>query len=149
MQSELERRPLFVAALGLVLGLTLVLHPLHLLFLLPAPFLLRTLKSRAALALAVLVGVFFGPGPDPPPIVDQFVSGEWRVETMPVILPQSQMTVISQGAIRLILFYDGPIPLCPGSVVRIRGVAKPPKEGHEELYRLRSAAGSIDVAAGR
>jgi len=145
MHAELERRPLFVAALGLILGITLVLHPIHFLFLLPAPFLLRNLKSRAVLVFALVAGVFCGPGQDPPLIPDQYVTGDWRVEAMPRILPRAQMATISHDGVRLIMFYDGPISLCPGSLIRIEGLAKPPKEGFENYYRLESVTGSIDV----
>jgi len=149
MRAELERRPLFVAALGLILGLTAVLHPFHLLFILPAPFILQTLRARAVLVLGLVLGVLLGPGQDPPLIPDQYVTGDWTVETMPTIITHGQLAVISQSQARLFMFYDGPIPLCPGSVVRIEGIAKPPKEAVEAYYRLRSVSGAVEVKSGQ
>ncbi|MFI5384537.1 MAG: ComEC/Rec2 family competence protein [Fimbriimonadales bacterium] len=148
MRTELERRPLFVAALGLILGLTLVLHPIHLLFLLPAPWILQSFKPRAVLAVGLLVGAILGPGPDPPLIEDQYVTGRWTVATMPQILPDFQSCAVAQGQNRLLLYCERTVPLCPGSVIQFTGVAKPPKEGREAQFRLRSLLGSVYAQPG-
>ncbi len=148
MRTELERRPLVIAVLGLILGLTLALHPIHLLFLLLAPWILRALSSRVVFVVSLAFGSILGPGQDQPFIDETFVSGNWVVSSMPAIWPDAQVCGVKQGDVTLELIYPGPITLCPGSVVRFSAVAKPPKEGSERFFRLQGLLGRVQVAAG-
>lgn len=143
IRAELERRPFLVLSLGLILGLTLILHPFHLILLLPLPWVLRDLRSRTVFVISFVAGVLLGPGQ--PAILDrdQFVSGDWSIVSMPDWKPPEQACEVRQGNAKLMLFYAGPIALCPGSTIRFNGLARPPTAGSEASYRLRGLNGQV------
>lgn len=145
-RAELERRPLLVLCLGLLLGLTLVRHPLHLLLLLPAPWVLRGLGPRTWIVLGLVVGVLLGPG-QPAPMLEERapVRGDWTVATMPSIQPFGESCEIERAGVRLELTYQGSKSLAKGSTVRLRTIAKPVKEGSQAFFELHGLAGRVDA----
>lgn len=145
-RAELERRPLLVLCLGLLLGLTLVRHPLHFLFLLPAPWVLRGLAPRTWIVLGLVLGVLLGPGQPAPMLGERApVRGDWTVATMPSIQPFGESCEIERTGIRLELTYLGSQSLVKGSTVRLRTIAKPVKEASQAFFELHGLAGRVDA----
>src|ERR1044072_1688718 len=100
-RAELERRPLLVVCLSLILGLTLVRHPIHLVFLIPVPFVLHQLRARALFAVGFALGPLLGPGQPPSPLVQrEFTSADWRICSLPKITPYGQRCEISNADVR-------------------------------------------------
>src|SRR3954470_9610915 len=111
-KAELERRPLVIACLGLLIGLTAIRNPVNLLFLLPFPWLLPALSQRALLVGAFLVGVILGPGQPPSLLADrEFVDSNWQVASLPKLTPFGQQCEIERSGTRLLMSYGNALPL--------------------------------------
>lgn len=144
IKAELERRPLLLACLGLILGLTLALHPVNLVFIVPAAFLLRDLRIRAICVGGIVIGVLVGAGPPPAiTLTNHFVDTTWTISSLPKITPYGQVCEVRHENIGLMLTFSGAASLCPGSEVRIAGVVEPPVEGTDDYYRSRRLVGRI------
>jgi ComEC/Rec2-related protein len=147
IRAELERRPLLVLSLGLILGLTLARHPINLVFLIPIPWVLRSLQARGVIVAGFFVGALIGPAAPPPLVMENhFVDTNWTVSSLPKITPYGQLCEVRHEAIGLMLTYSGPTGLCPGSVVRIAGLVQPPVEGTEQFLQSRGLVGRIKAS---
>ncbi|HVT11887.1 MAG TPA: ComEC/Rec2 family competence protein [Fimbriimonadaceae bacterium] len=146
IRAELERRPLLVFCLGLIVGLTLARHPIHFLFLLPCYWLLTGFRSRAWLTAGFVIGAFLGPGRPPAMLLERTpVRGDWRVATMPAIQPFGQTCEIERDGVRLSLTYQGSRVLVKGATIRLTGIAKPVKEGALAFFEQRNLVGRVDA----
>ncbi len=145
-RTDLERRPLLILCLALILGLTLPRHSLNLIFLLPAPFVLLGLRTRTLAVVGAVLGVLLGPGQPPKPLLDQrFVSSVFTVASLPKITPYGQRCEVESEAARLMFTYAGPMKLCPGSKLSIIGLAGPPVAGMDAYYASRALVGRLDA----
>ncbi|HVL40168.1 MAG TPA: hypothetical protein VM328_12330, partial [Fimbriimonadaceae bacterium] len=69
MRHEIESRPLLIAAVALILGLTFKLAPINLLFLLGLAVWLRSTRSHVVVGVAAFVGAVLAPFPAAQPQV--------------------------------------------------------------------------------
>lgn len=149
MRRELERRPLVIACAALILGLSIARHPINLLLLGALPFAVHSLRGRTVAAIAFCLGVILSPAQPPPLILDPIhIDSNWSVTTQPKMAEYGQRCEIGNGNVRLMLTYLGPLKLCPGDLVHVRGEARPPSEGMDGYYALRELNGKITANAG-
>jgi ComEC/Rec2-related protein len=147
MRAELESRPFVILAAGLILGLTFSRQPINVLFVVALVWVVTGLRARILMAAALVAGSLLSPGPSPPPILDsQFIDTTWKVETLPKLTPFGQRCEIGHGAVRLMMTYDGPIRLCPGALIHLKGVAQPPVEGMEQYFASHDLIGRIQAS---
>ncbi|HWA83230.1 MAG TPA: hypothetical protein VG820_07360, partial [Fimbriimonadaceae bacterium] len=148
IKAELERRPLLVFCLGLIVGLTLARHPIHFLFLAPLLFVLTGVVPRTWAVAGFAVGCFAGAGQPPAMLMDRTpVRGDWWIATMPAIQPFGQSCEIERDGVRLALTYSGSEILVKGATIRLRGIAKPVKEGAQAYFEQRGLVGRVDASA--
>lgn len=147
IKTELERRPLLLIVLGLILGISVQTFPLNLAFLLIVPVLLP-FRRWLMFTAAVAVGLVISPGSPPQFISNQsFVDSNWRVSSLPNLEAYGQSCVVSRNGQRMKLVYLSEKPLCPGSTIHITSAAKPPGEGSEKFFRSERLIGSITASA--
>jgi len=87
LTSQIERRPLVLLGVALVIGLTTQIHPFNLLFILPLLWLFRDLRSWSIMAAGLCLGVLLAPRPVVPVLDQSFVAGELLVTSVPVRQP--------------------------------------------------------------
>ena len=92
MRRELAHRPLLLAAVALVVGLTAALHPLNLLFLAT----LLVARRPVPVALAFLLGLTLAPRPVPELREAVWVRGEATVLSVPAEAPEGLLADVSR-----------------------------------------------------
>lgn len=125
MKTHLERRPLALAACGLVCGMVAVQQPVLLLLI---TFLVLWLRSSARVLFIclVLVGVLCAPADVKPILRRDFYTGRASVLSTPRTVNGSQsLTVHLADGRRLDAFIQCATELVPGDEMAIRGVLQP------------------------
>lgn len=139
---ELAHRPLVLAALALCVGLTALLHPLHLLFLLPLLWFRRPLP----VALALVLGLTLAPRPVPLLNAPYWANGEARVLSVPSAAPDALVADVEIGGRRLRAVFPLETPMSRGDVWRLQGRVTPLSEASESI-RTKGIEGSLRPAA--
>ena len=139
LRRELIYRPLVLAALALVVGLSAPLHPANLLFLLP----LLIARRPWPVALAFVLGLALAPRPTPLLPSARWIDAEATVLSVPAQGPYGPTAdVLAQGRRWRATFPPGLSPV-RGEVWQVRGIAKPLGEASEG-QRLRGIEGRLD-----
>lgn len=143
MRENVEKRPWVLFGAGLVVGLTLLTHPVHILAL-GACFWLGRRAQIWALA-GIALGLLLTPAPLSPVLDRAFVSGTAQVVSVPrqsFTGPQTNLRVGErtwQAA--------GPkiASLGLGDEIEVRGVGHPLREGSDKYLNLHGVTGRLEV----
>lgn len=147
MKEIVARRPLLLFAGGLVLGLTGLLHPANLLFLLAALAFFPERATRLVLTGGAAVGFLLTPTPLQPVIERSYVEGIGTVVNVPECRPYGsrfEITLLDrtwQATLRECA------DLSLGDRVKVRGIALPLREGSEDYLALHGVSGRLELLA--
>ena len=137
-RRELAGRPLVLAAVALVVGLTAPLHPLNVLFL----GLLILARRPLPVALAFVLGLVLSPRPVAVLAGPEWVRGPAVVLDVPVEAKEGLRATVEVGGKRLRAIFPSRTPMSKGEVWNVEGKAKPLSEAGDG-YRLRGVNGSL------
>lgn len=140
LRRELAHRPLVLVAVALVVGLTAVLHPLNLVFLLPLLF----ARRPAPVALAFVLGLTLAPRPVPILPAATWVDGAATVLSVPSEVPDGLVADVRVGEHRWRVLFPAEARVSRGDVWQVRGLAKPLGEA-AEAQRLRGIEGRLTL----
>ena len=137
-RRELAHRPLVLAAAGLCVGLTAVLHPLNLVLLLP----LLWARRPSAVALAFVLGLALAPRPAPVLPSARWVEGAATVLSVPAEASYGLSADVRIDGHRWGAVFPKEAVVVRGDIWRLAGVAKPLGEASEGA-RLRGVEGRL------
>lgn len=130
MREELDRRPLVVVFLGLVIGCAAVHSPLFALYGLPLPFLVVRWPVRGAAVLACLVGFLIYPRLSSEMVVEEdFLDGKVDVVSMPVSVGGRLRAIVDHDDTRYIAYFPSDSGVVLGDTVVLRADVLPLREG--------------------
>ena len=138
LRRELAFRPLVLAALALIVGLSAPLHPSNLVFLL----LLLVARRPVPVALAFVLGLVLAPRPAPILPSARWVDAEATVLSVPAQTPYGLSADVSAEGHRWRTTFPPGLPVVRGEIWRVRGLAKPLGEASEG-QRLRGSEGKL------
>lgn len=144
MRRELTRRPALLGAFALALGMALPREPLLIMLLVGLVVVGESNGQRAFVIGAAVCGMALAPREQPQVLNAKFIEGEARIATVPRLASSGQSAILEIDDMRLATF----LPLAPalslGDRLRVRGVAKPAREGSEAFLRGRGVVGRLD-----
>jgi competence protein ComEC len=148
MAAELERRPLVLACLSLILGLVTLPAPLAgLVGLAGLLWFVKNLKLRGAAVAFFLLGLIVSPPPTQLLVESTFFAGEATVATVPRVARGGfQCEIEAQG--RLYRLYFSEPSLSMGDRIRVSGVVNPPKEASDEFFSRKGISGTLSPRQG-
>jgi competence protein ComEC len=129
LRRELSHRPLVLMAVALCVGLTAVLHPLNLLFLLP----LLVAKRPVSIALAFLAGLTLAPRPVAVITAPCWVNGQATILSVPYRVEGGQAADVQVGRRKLRALFPFNAVVSRGEVWQLQGKATPLGEAAEGL----------------
>ena len=112
-KAELERRPLLLIALGLILGISIPSFTFNLAFL-PLVFLLGKPQLKLLFLACVVLGLGLAP-PLPPDFLKSptFIESSWRVASLPSPQPYGQKFIVEREGVRLHVVLLSKNAVCP------------------------------------
>ncbi len=141
MREELERRPLVIAFLGLVIGSASFVSLISIIFVVPLIFLLKGFSSRATALACCLLGWGLYPRLVTERVDEEtFLQAEVDVLTMPVLVGELRRTVVQSGSSRYLLALEPGSNVVLGDRLAVRADVLPLREGQ---YAQRGAIGVL------
>jgi len=145
VRENVEGRPVLLLGTGLVLGLTLLTHPLNFLFLLLVAFFIHGQAPRITLGVGLGLGLLLTPTPLTPVIERQFVSGNGTVVSAPRRGPVGTKFNLEMPD-RTWEVQGEKIPdLSLGDEISVVGVGMPLREGSEQYLALHGVSGRLQA----
>lgn len=138
MREELERRPMVIAFLALVIGSASFISPVNFIFLVP---LVYVIKRKLIPIICCLLGWCLYPRLDEKVVSDEgFLEGKVDVLTMPVLTGTSRRAVVSRGGSRYLIYLESGSNIALGDRISVRAEVLPLREGQ---YAQRGAIGVL------
>ncbi|RYG20748.1 ComEC/Rec2 family competence protein [bacterium] len=129
LRRELYHRPLVLAAVALCVGLTALLHPINLIFLLP----LLVARRPVPVALAFLVGLTLAPRPVALLSEPCWINGRVTILSVPYHVEGGQAADVQTGKLKLRALFPNDATVSRGEVWQVQGKATPLGEAAEGL----------------
>jgi ComEC/Rec2-related protein len=133
MREVFIRRPLILAALGLVLGIVAAAHWVAALLLFVLLLLVRELRAAAICAVAFTFGVLLAPPVISPLLSKQWLDAEVRVSSVPRPYPTETVAEIEVKGEKLMMSGPPNLHIELGQEIHIRGRVQPLDEGSNRL----------------
>lgn len=146
LRRELEGRPLVPLLLGLVIGLTAILHPSNLLFLLPVLVLASSVRSWVIVAGGLVLGLVLAPAGVRSVAAPTYVQGSAHILSVPRDLPGSVVCDADVDDLRARLLFPIGTNVHLGERWSVSGVVKPASEGSEAWYQEQGLQGAMKVS---
>ncbi len=143
MRTEIEGRPILGILAAFILGLSVALHPINLLAVIPLPFVWRAAPVRIALALALIVGVILGARPAPGLSSDIYINDAVTVQSIPRIHKGQISFEATARNYRFLVYLKGRPELSYAARVHLTGIGTPLRSGSAKFQEIRGIQGTL------
>lgn len=146
---QIERRPLVLCCLALLIGLLALDFPWLVFLLVPALMKRWALAVRIGVTVSFLVGLALHAEPVRPLDQRVWVQGTARVASVAREGVDVTTFDLEMKGLRLRATASPEIKVGLGDVIRTEGVARPPTEAAQAIYAAEGLQGRLDLSAGR